>query len=104
MAANGIDLTDLRETVVTLLRCKYVIVAGPFLVWVAFVDDDNLMVKRAQSEAIEQLETEKARLEACIEQDRRKMSELRNNKASLEKFAREEYYMKKDDEVIFILK
>ena len=43
-------------------------------------------------------------LEQGIERDKRKMGELRNNRESLEKFAREEYYMKKPDEVIFIVR
>lgn len=104
MAPRDIDFTDLKETVVTLARCKYFIIVCVFLAWIAFVDDDNLIVKYSQAKTIERLEAEKARLESCIEQDKRKMSELRNNRESLEKFAREEYYMKKKDEVIFILK
>lgn len=104
MTTPAIDFSDLRETVVTLARCRYFIIVSVFLVWIAFVDDDNLIVKYSQGQAIERLEAEKARLESSIEQDKRKMSELRNNRESLEKFAREEYYMKKDNEVIFILK
>lgn len=104
MDTNRLDFSDLRETVVTLARCRYFIIVCVFLVWIAFVDDDNLIVKYSQAQAIERLETEKANLEAAIQQDKRKMSELRNNTQSLEKFAREEYYMKKDNEVIFILK
>lgn len=104
MPTRPIDLTDLKETVVTLARCRYFMVVCIFLVWIAFVDDDNLIVKYSQAQTIERLETQKANLESAIQQDKRKMSELRNNKESLEKFAREEYYMKKDNEVIFILK
>lgn len=104
MASCGVDLSDLKETVITLARCKYFIIVCVFLVWIAFVDDDNLIVKYSQTQAIAKLEAEKARLESSIENDKRKMSELRNNRESLEKFAREEYYMKKDNEVIFILK
>lgn len=104
MDSTRFDFTDLKETVVTLARCKYFIIVCVFLVWIAFVDDDNLIVKYSQGQAIERLEAEKARLESSIEQDKRKMSELQNNRQSLEKFAREEYYMKKDKEVIFILK
>ena len=37
-----------------------------------------------------------------IEKAEKKMDDLKNNKESLEKFAREEYLMKKENEDIFI--
>ena len=104
MVLCGIDLADLKETGITLLRCRYVIAGSVFLVWGGFFDDDNLFVKYSQRQEIERLEAEKVALEQGIERDKRKMGELRNNRESLEKFAREEYYMKKPDEVIFIVR
>ena len=38
-----------------------------------------------------------------IERNQAIMDELENNPEALEKFAREEYFMKKDDEDIFIV-
>lgn len=51
-----------------------------------------------------QLEREKLRLQNAIEQDKRKLDELRNNRETLEKYAREEYFMKRDNEVVFLVK
>lgn len=39
-----------------------------------------------------------------IEEDRKRLEELQTNNANLEKFAREQYLMKKDDEDIFVIK
>ena len=75
-----------------------------FLVWMLVVDEDNMIARYDYSRQIDELEAEKTLLKEQIEQDRRKMQELMSNKSSLEKFAREEYYMKRDDEVIFIIK
>ena len=38
-----------------------------------------------------------------IEEDRKRIQELKTNNDNLEKFAREQYLMKKDNEDIFII-
>lgn len=95
---------DLKETFATLLRNKFVVASLIFLTWITFFDEDNLINKQAYANKIAQLEEEKQTLANDIKQDQRKMDELRNNRESLEKFAREEYFMKKNDETIFIIK
>ncbi|MBQ3636047.1 MAG: septum formation initiator family protein [Bacteroidales bacterium] len=97
-------LKDIRDAFATLLNSKYMLVVIGFLLWMAFMDEDNIFVRYSYGKKIEVLEKEKAKLESEIESDKRKMKELKTNKESLEKFAREEYYMKKDNEVIFIIK
>ncbi len=97
-------LKDIRDALATLLNSKYMLVVIGFLLWMAFMDEDNIYVRYTYGKKIEVLEKEKAKLESEIESDKRKMKELKTNKESLEKFAREEYYMKKDNEVIFIIK
>ena len=96
--------SDIKAALARLVRNNYVVSVLVFLVWMMFVDEDNMVARYEYSRKISELETEKAQLKEQIEQDRRKMKELMSNKTSLEKFAREEYYMKRDDEVIFIIK
>ena len=95
---------DLRETLATLVRNPYVVSVLIFLLWMTFIDDDNLITSHRYSQKIEELSEEKESLLNGIEQDRREMKELKSNSETLEKFAREKYFMKKDDEVIFIIK
>ena len=95
---------DLRETLATLVRNPYVVSVIIFLLWMTFIDDDNLITSHRYSQKIEELSEEKESLLNGIEQDRREMKELKSNSETLEKFAREKYFMKKDDEVIFIIK
>lgn len=99
-----IPQNDIKETLATLLRNKFVVASLIFLTWITLFDQDNLITKSAYANKIAELEKEKQQLADDIEQDQRKMNELRNNKESLEKFAREEYFMKKNDETIFIIK
>ena len=95
---------DLRETLATLVRNPYVVSVLIFLLWMTFIDDDNLITSHRYSQKIEELSEEKESLLNGIEQDRREMKELKSNSETLDKFAREKYFMKKDDEVIFIIK
>ncbi|BAX79440.1 hypothetical protein ALGA_1054 [Labilibaculum antarcticum] len=52
---------------------------------------------------IESLEKEKAYFIEKIETDKNRIDELKTNRENLEKFAREQYLMKKDNEDIFIM-
>ncbi len=104
MKISGVDLSDLADTVKVLAHSKYAIAVAIFLFWMVACDEDSLLSKSTQSAELSTLEAQKNELLHEIEQDKRKMSELRNNRQSLEKFAREEYFMKRDDETIFIIK
>ena len=52
---------------------------------------------------IHSLESEKEYYQKKIEADNEKLKELKTNDENLEKFAREQYLMKKSDEDIFIV-
>lgn len=52
---------------------------------------------------IEKFEKEKEYYLLKIENDRKRLNELRTNNENLEKFAREQYLMKKPDEEIFVI-
>ena len=52
---------------------------------------------------LRQLEKDRDYYKERIEEDRRKLNELKTSSDNLEKFAREQYFMKKDDEDIYII-
>lgn len=52
---------------------------------------------------IQKLEEQKDYYKERIEKDREKLIELRSDEEQLEKFAREEYLMKKDNEDVFVI-
>lgn len=98
------DRQAIVETFKPLVKNKYAITVFCFVMWLTFVDQDTLYVRYTLNKQVRQLEAERNGLREDIEQTRRKMDELKSDKAALEKFAREEYFMKKSDEVIFIVK
>lgn len=95
---------NIKDTLRPLGTNKYVISVLIFLVWLLFFDANSLIVRYKLSREVVRMEAEKARLMEQISQTERKMNELKSDRDQLEKFAREEYLMKRDNEVIFIIK
>lgn len=95
---------QIRKTAVVAFKNKYVYTAIFFIVWLLVFDGNDLISSCRLSQKVRKLEAERDALKESIEQDRRKMDELKSSREKLEKFAREEYYMKRDDEVVFIVR
>ena len=86
-----------------LLRNRYSLLLIVFFVWLVFFDSNNLIDRTMQLRQLHQLEQDKIFYEEKIKEDNAKVEELKSNPANLEKFAREQYLMKKDNEDIFII-
>jgi cell division protein FtsB len=82
---------------------KYWLVTVLFLVFTFLIGDSSLYRRYRYSEKIRLLENEIQRYKKEIEQNKKKIQELQTDKIGLERFAREEYFMKKEDEDIFII-
>lgn len=67
-----------------------------------FVDSNSLLIHRELNEDITDLEDEKAYYKNEIEKDKKAIKEL-STEDGLEKLAREKYYMKKENEDIYII-
>jgi hypothetical protein len=87
-----------------LLKNKYILTSILFVIWVLFFDQNNLLDRKKYVNEYKQLLKDKEYYLQKIEEDKKKLEELQTNNENLEKFAREQYLMKKDDEEIFIIK
>ena len=86
------------------LRTKYGIVLALFVLWVGFFDEENSMLQHFQNKRkLVQLTEQESYLRNKIVSDKRKIQELQTNLSNLEKFAREQYLMKRPDEELFII-
>ncbi len=81
---------------------KYLLALIIFGVWVTCFDKYNLIKRWKTGNNIKQLETEISFYRNEIENNKEKMQELQSSDENLEKFAREQYLMKKAEEDIFI--
>jgi cell division protein FtsB len=71
--------------------------------WMAFLDENNLMVQYKRHRKLKELEKNKDYYSAEIKRVSHELYELSNNPETLEKFAREHYWMKRPDEDVFVL-
>ncbi len=86
-----------------LLRNKYVLASLVFGVWLLFFDQNNLLNRYDDVRNLKKLEEEKVYYEQKIKDDQQRLRELKTDRENLEKFAREQYLMKKPNEDIFIV-
>jgi cell division protein DivIC len=86
-----------------LLKNKYILTLIIFFVWILFFDQNNLIDRYVSQRHIRQLEHDKQYYRERIRQDSTRMNELRTDNDNLEKFAREQYLMKRENEDIFII-
>lgn len=83
---------------------KYVIASVIFLAWILFFDNHNFIKQNENSRKLKELTADKIYYQARIKEDHKRLEELKTSKENLEKFAREQYFMKKKNEVIFLIK
>lgn len=86
-----------------LQKLKYPIVILLGVVLVTFVDEYSLVRYIQLRNEIRDTRAEIARFSAQYERDTKKLHDLRHNPRAVEKMARELYFMKTDDEDIFVL-
>ncbi len=89
--------------VFSLLRNKYFIAGTAFLVWMLFFDRNDLMSQYEYRTQLNKLEAEKEFYTRESAKAVKDLNELTTNKIKLEKFAREKYLMKKENEDVFVI-
>lgn len=93
----------LHKILVPIVLNKYFIAVLAVAVWVTFFDKDDLFSQYELSKKLNQLRAEEKYYQTEIEKNKHDLNELRTNPSNLEKFAREKYLMKKDNEEIFVI-
>ncbi len=81
----------------------YLIILAVFLVWILFFDEYNLIRIRRDTRKLKSLKQEAEYLQEKIEKDRERLNALKTDTAEVEKFARETYLLKKENEDVFVI-
>ena len=82
---------------------KYFVTIFLFLVWMVFFDNTSFLVVNELNGEINKYEEQLAYYKSEYQKNDEFYKKLMNNKSEKEKFARENYFMKKPNEEIFIL-
>jgi len=91
------------ERIPAFFRNKYILTILLFLIWLLLLDSNNLISQFKEMKELNRFRREREYYMNKIEVDRKKLNELKTDDDNLEKFAREQYHMKKPDEDLYII-
>jgi len=97
-------IQDIIKKLPKPLRNKYLILFLFFILWVIFIDDYNLINQKKIKNTVDDLKSQKEFYIAEIKSDSTELYLLKNDTTEQEKFAREKFLMKKENEDIFIIR
>ena len=90
------------KTAKKIVTNRYFIVSAIFVVWVTVIDDRNLAKRHELQQKNADLEAQYHDYERKIQETRQEIENL-NKPEYIEKIAREQYTMKKDNEDIYVV-
>lgn len=86
------------------LKNKYLLTGVFFVVWMVFFDPKDILSDLERRDKLNELQTSELNLKKQITDAKQELDLLKNDARSIEKYAREKYLMKKDNEDLFIVK
>jgi cell division protein FtsB len=93
----------LKPTIKKWATNKYLIATAIFLVFLFFGDKNNIIDQVKLHRQYSKVKKEHAYYKKQIDEANRQYKELFSSGKNLEKFAREKYLMKRDDEDVFVI-
>jgi cell division protein DivIC len=85
------------------MKNKYLIAGAFFLVWMFFFDPRDIGTVISKKSKYNELQESEQHLADKIKETRQELSQLKNSAQTIEKYAREKYLMKKDNEDLFLV-
>ena len=97
------QLAGMKTRLLKVITNKYFLAPVLMLVWVFFFDANNFFTQLESREQLRKLRDERVYYQERIEEVRKNYKELSSNPQTMEKYARERYFMKKANEEIFLV-
>ncbi|SDS25658.1 Septum formation initiator [Polaribacter sp. KT25b] len=91
-----------KNPIFKILTNTFVIIFIPFIIWMLFFDENSYLTHREFNKEIEDLESTITFYEEKLDSDKEMIKNLQDS-LKLERFAREKYLMKKENEDIYII-
>ena len=85
------------------IKNKYLLTSIGITAWLLFFDKNDVFSQMELTGKLNKLKSEREYYISEIANNRSEIEELKTNKKSLEKFAREKYLMKRENEDLFII-
>ena len=90
------------NTVFSLMSNRYVLLSIAFVIWMVFFDTNSWLIHRELDQEIDVLEERKNQFEQDIKKDKDFVTKMQDT-FEMERFARGQYYLKKENETIFLV-
>jgi len=94
---------DQVKNIITFFRNKYILTLTVFAVVMLFIDHNDIFNQLERKKQLNDLLASKKFYQQQIDQTKKNLSDLQNNSAALEKYAREKYLLKRDNEDLFVV-
>ena len=98
------QINELIDKIPNYLKNKYLIAVVLFIIWITFFDNFNIIKQSKIRKNIKQLEENKKLYIQEITKDSAEYYDLLKDAEKREKFAREKFLMKKEDEDVYIIR
>ena len=89
--------------VAAILRNKYLLTITVFAVWMLFFDKNDVFTLMQRRRDLTEVEESKAYFSQKIAESKKFSKEIQSDAAAIEKFARERYYMKRENEDLYLI-
>ncbi len=86
----------------SFLKNKYLLAGSCFVVWMFFFDPKDWSAEFRRNARLNELQKSEQHLSETITETKLELGQLKTNARTIEKYAREKYLMKKDNEDLFI--
>lgn len=96
-------MNQLLSNIPSWIKSKYFIAFAAFFVVIVFLDKNDLFTQLDRRKELHQLEKTRQHFQTQIESEKKELESLKNNPATIEKYAREKYLMKRDNEDLFLI-
>ena len=99
-----LKLKELYNKTPEIFKNKFFVVGFLFLIWISFLDENNLVLLNDRLNELNEKEETIDSLLLEISEIEVRLERLNNNQEELERFARENFFMKKDGEDIILIR
>jgi|GEM_PF-112917 len=99
----GCLILNVLKTGLQILKNRYFLTSLVFLLWMLFLDKDDLFTQINLDRKLNDVESQKEYYQKEIQKLKTDLVDLKSRPEKLEKLAREKYYMKKDNEDVYVL-
>ncbi|MEY4051168.1 MAG: septum formation initiator family protein [Chitinophagia bacterium] len=90
------------KKIIPYVANRYFIVSFGFVVWMLFFDQRDFFQQRERAAELKKVEDAKKYYQKEIESTQKQLDNIQNNKAAIEKYARERYLLRREGEELYL--